>query len=96
VISARAEDLYGAFLDPIALVAWLPPAPMTGELRDFDARLGGGYAMSLHHPPGERAFRAKTSENTDTAIVRFVELTPPKRIVEAVRFVNSDPRSWAR
>ena len=47
VIKARPEELYAAFLDPAALVDWLPPAEMTGEIHEFDARVGGGYRMSM-------------------------------------------------
>jgi uncharacterized protein YndB with AHSA1/START domain len=91
IIRAQPEALYAAFLDPGALVDWLPPAEMTGEIHEFDARVGGGYRMSLFYPPGERAFRGKTSDREDVVDVRFVELAPPHRIVEAVNFVTSDP-----
>ena len=91
VIRARPEELYAAFLDPAALIDWLPPAEMTGEIHEFDARVGGGYRMSLFYPPDERAFRGKTSDRKDTVNVRFVELAPPCRIVEAVSFVTTDP-----
>ena len=91
VIGARPEELYAAFLDPIALIDWLPPAAMTGEIHEFDARVGGGYRMSLFYPPDERAFRGKTSDREDMVNVRFVELAPPRRIVEAVSFVTTDP-----
>lgn len=47
VIKARPEELYAAFMDPAALVDWLPPAEMTGKIHEFDARVGGGYRMSL-------------------------------------------------
>jgi hypothetical protein len=50
VIRARPEELYAAFLDPTALVDWLPPAGMTGEIHEFDARVGGGYRMSMLTP----------------------------------------------
>src|SRR5262252_899166 len=90
VIQARPEELYAAFLDPAALVDWLPPAEMTGEIHEFDARVGGGYRMSLFYPPDERAFRGKTSDREDMVKVRFVELAPPRRIVEAVSFVTTD------
>lgn len=40
--------VYGALLDPDALVEWLPPAGMTGRMHAFDARVGGGYEMSLY------------------------------------------------
>jgi uncharacterized protein YndB with AHSA1/START domain len=91
VIKARPEELYAAFLDPAALVDWLPPARMTGEIHEFDARVGGGYRISLCYPPDERAFRGKTSEREDMVNVRFVELAPPRVIVEAVSFVSADP-----
>jgi uncharacterized protein YndB with AHSA1/START domain len=91
IIRARPEQLYQAFIDPAALVAWLPSAEMTGKIHAFDARVGGGYRMSLFYPPDERAFRGKTSDREDMVDVRFVELAPPRRIVEAVTFVTTDP-----
>ena len=91
VIRARPEELYAAFLDPDALVDWLPPAEMTGEIREVDPRVGGGYRMSLFYPPSERSFRGKTSDREDMVDVRFVELEPPRKIVEAVSFVTADP-----
>jgi uncharacterized protein YndB with AHSA1/START domain len=47
--------------------------------------------MSLFYPPDERSFRGKTSEREDRISVRFVELVPPRRIVEAVTFDTADP-----
>src|SRR6267142_2375473 len=47
--------------------------------------------MSLFYPPDERSFRGKTSDRKDMVNVRFVELAPPRRIVEAVSFVTTDP-----
>jgi len=91
IIRAQPEELYAAFLDPAALVDWLPPAAMTGRIHEFDARVGGGYRMSLFYPPGERTFRGKTSDREDMVDVRFVKLEPPRRIVEAVNFVTTDP-----
>jgi uncharacterized protein YndB with AHSA1/START domain len=90
IIKARPEELYDAFMDPAALVAWLPPAEMTGVMHEFDARVGGGYRMSLFYPPNERSFRGKTSDREDVVNVRFVELAPPRRIVEAVNFATTD------
>ena len=91
IIGATREALYQAFLDPVALIAWLPPGEMTGEIHAFDARVGGGYRMSLYYPPDEKDFRGKTSEKEDRLAVRYVELDPPRRIVEAVNFDSSDP-----
>jgi len=91
VIKARPEDLYDAFVDPKALVEWLPPAEMTGEIHAFDARVGGGYRMSLYYPEEEKVFRGKTAEREDRVEVRFVELARPRKIVEAIDFVTDDP-----
>jgi len=91
VIRARPEDIYQAFIDPAVLVTWLPPADMTGKIHQFDARAGGGYRMSLFYPPDEIVFRGKTAAKEDMVEVRFVELRPPQRIVEAISFVTTDP-----
>jgi uncharacterized protein YndB with AHSA1/START domain len=91
VIKARPDEIYAAFLDPAALVEWLPPAEMTGQMHEFDGRVGGGYRMSLFYPPDEHTSRGKTSDRKDMVKVRFVELAPPSRIVEAVSFVTIDP-----
>ena len=91
VIRARPEEVYEAFMDPAALIAWLPPAEMTGQIHEFDGRVGGGYRMSLFYPPDEHTSRGKTSDRKDMVKVRFVELAPPSRIVEAVSFVTTDP-----
>jgi uncharacterized protein YndB with AHSA1/START domain len=91
IIKARPEALYEAFMDPAILATWLPPGGMTGKIHEFDARVGGGYRMSLFYPPDERAFRGKTSEKEDMVKVRFVELIAASKIVEAVTFVTADP-----
>lgn len=90
LIHAPRETLYSAFVEPDLLIAWLPPAGMTGRFHHFDARTGGGYRMSLYYPDDERTFRGKTDEREDMVDVRFIELAPPGRIVEAIRFVSED------
>ena len=91
VIRARPEEVYEAFMNPAALVDWLPPGEMTGKIHEFDGQVGGGYRMSLFYPPTGRSFRGKTSDREDMVTVRFVELAPPRRIVEAVNFHATDP-----
>jgi uncharacterized protein YndB with AHSA1/START domain len=91
VVSAPRERVYAAFMNPDELLAWLPPAEMTGVFHQFDARVGGGYQMSLFYAPDEQSFQGKTAELEDRVVVRFVELSPPERIVEVVTFVSDDP-----
>ena len=91
VIKASREALYRAFIDPAALAVWLAPEGMTGKVHEFDARVGGGYRMSLYYPSSEEVYRGKTSEREDRFTARFVELTPPTRIVQAISFDSVDP-----
>jgi uncharacterized protein YndB with AHSA1/START domain len=91
VIKASREALYRAFTDPAALAVWLAPDEMTGHVHEFDARVGGGYRMSLFYPAAEHGYRGKTAEREDRFTARFVELTPPSRIVQAITFDSTDP-----
>jgi uncharacterized protein YndB with AHSA1/START domain len=47
VLSAKAERVYRAFLDPAAMCKWLPPRGFTGTMHSMDARVGGKYQMSF-------------------------------------------------
>ncbi len=90
-IKASQEALYRAFTDPAALAVWLAPGDMTGKVHSFDYRVGGGYQMSLYYPSSEKTFRGKTKDREDRYTARFVELTPPRRIVETITFDSDDP-----
>jgi uncharacterized protein YndB with AHSA1/START domain len=90
IIRASPKRVYKAFVEADELLAWLPPGEMTGRFHAFDARVGGGYVMSLFYPESETGHRGKTAEREDKVRVRFVELTPPSRIVEAVTFDSED------
>lgn len=90
IIKAPPQAVYLAFLDPKALVAWLPPKGMVGRIDAFDAREGGTYSMTLtyidsNHPIG------KSSDNSDVAQGEFIELVPSKRIVQRIVFESEDP-----
>ncbi|HET8628069.1 MAG TPA: SRPBCC domain-containing protein [Thermomicrobiales bacterium] len=89
-IKARPAALYRACTDPAALPLWRVPGEMTAEVHSFDLRVGGGYRTSLYYPP-EDAPRGKTSAREDRYTARFLELTPPRRIVEAITFDTVDP-----
>jgi uncharacterized protein YndB with AHSA1/START domain len=47
VLRATPERIYRAFLDPDAMVKWLPPNGFTGKVHQMDARAGGRYRMSF-------------------------------------------------
>src|SRR5207244_8906413 len=47
VLRATPEKVYRAFLDPDAMVKWLPPHGFTGKVHHLDAKGGGTYKMSF-------------------------------------------------
>ena len=47
VLRATPDRVYRAFLDPDAMVKWLPPNGFTGKVHAMDARVGGGHRMSF-------------------------------------------------
>lgn len=47
VLRAPPERVYRAFLDPEAMVKWLPPHGFTGKVHHIDAVVGGSYRMSF-------------------------------------------------
>ncbi len=90
VIAAPPDRVYAAMLDPEALVAWLPPSGMNGRFERFDARPGGSYRLVLTYAEASAA-RGKATADSDIVEVRFVELVPGVRLVQAVEFVSADP-----
>ena len=86
IIRASRESLYHSFTDPEALEAWLAPGEMTGKIHNFDLRVGKGYTMSLFYPATEKKYRGKTSDKEDRFSARFIELSPPSKIVQAITF----------
>lgn len=91
LIQASREVVYRAFTDPAALAVWRAPEGMTGQVHAFDGRVGGGYQMSLFYTTPEHAYPGKTSEQEDRFSARYIELTPPTKIVEAITFDSTDP-----
>jgi len=71
VLTAKPEQVYKAFLDPDAMVKWLPPNGFTGKVHQMDARVGGGHRMS---------FTNFTSGKSHSFGGKYIELTPSERI----------------
>jgi uncharacterized protein YndB with AHSA1/START domain len=71
VLRAPPERVYRAFLDPDAMVKWLPPHGYTGKVHHMDARVGGSHRMS---------FTNFSTGNSHAFGGRYVELTPHDRI----------------
>jgi uncharacterized protein YndB with AHSA1/START domain len=90
VIAAPLERVYAAFVDPDALIAWLPPEGMSGRFERFDARPGGSYRMVLTYADASGA-PGKATADSDIVEGRFLDVVPGARVVQAVDFVSDDP-----
>jgi uncharacterized protein YndB with AHSA1/START domain len=71
VLRATPERVYRAFLDPDAMVKWLPPHGFTGKVHQLDAKVGGVHRMS---------FTNFTTGKSHTFGGKYLELVPHERI----------------
>jgi len=77
VLRASPEKVYRAFLDPDAMVKWLPPHGFTGKVHHMDARVGGSYKMS---------FTNFSTGQGHSFGGEYLELLPNERIRNTDRF----------
>lgn len=77
VLRATPERVYRAFLDPDAMVKWLPPDGFTGKVHHIDARVGGTFRMS---------FTNFTTGSSHSFGGEYLELVPNERIRNTDRF----------
>jgi uncharacterized protein YndB with AHSA1/START domain len=77
VLKAKAERIYRAFLDPDAVVKWLPPHGFTCKVDQLDARVGGKFRMS---------FKNFTTGNSHSFGGEYLELVPSQRIRHTDKF----------
>jgi len=77
VLRATPEKIYKAFLDPDAMVKWLPPHGFTGKVHQIDAKVGGSYKMSFTN------FSTGSSHSFGG---NYLELVPNERIRHTDRF----------
>jgi uncharacterized protein YndB with AHSA1/START domain len=89
VVAATPERVFAAFVDPGALLQWLPPAGMSGRFEYADLRPGGAYRLVLTYSGA--ANTGKTTADSDVVSARIVEITPGARLVQAVDFDSLDP-----
>jgi uncharacterized protein YndB with AHSA1/START domain len=91
VIQALPQTIYQAWMDPEALMAWLPPRGMRGQLDEFDPREGGRYRMTLTYRGADHTAPGKSSEHADVIRGLFSQLVPNRRVVQLVEFESDDP-----
>ncbi|MES1241767.1 MAG: SRPBCC family protein [Acidobacteriota bacterium] len=81
VLHAKPERVYRAFLDPDAMVKWLPPNGFTGKVHHMDAKVGGSYKMS---------FTNFSTGNGHSFGGEYLELVPNERIRHTDKFDDSN------
>lgn len=77
VLRAKPERIYRAFLDPDAMVKWLPPHGFTAKVHHLDAKVGGTYRMS---------FTNFSTGNGHSFGGSYLELLPGERIRHTDKF----------
>src|SRR5919197_4475394 len=71
VLRATPDRVYKAFLDPDAMVKWLPPNGFTAKMHQHEAKVGGTHKMS---------FTYFTTGKSHSFGGRYLELAPNERI----------------
>jgi uncharacterized protein YndB with AHSA1/START domain len=71
VLRATPDRVYRAFIDPEAMVKWLPPHGFTGKVHQSEARVGGSYKMS---------FKNFTTGESHSFGGKYLEMVPNERL----------------
>jgi len=77
VLKTSPQKLYKAFIDPEAMVKWLPPNGFTAKVHSSDVRVGGSYRMS---------FTNFSSGRSHSFGGTYAELSPGVRLVYSDKF----------
>ncbi|MCC6676936.1 MAG: SRPBCC family protein [Phycisphaerales bacterium] len=75
VMKCPPDPLYRAFIDPKAMVKWLPPYGFVGEVHSMDARAGGSYRMSFtnFNTGQSHTFGGKYLEMRPGELLRYID-----------------------
>ncbi len=71
VLTAKADKVYRAFMEPDAMSKWLPPNGYTCTVHHLEPKVGGSYRMS---------FRNFTTGHSHSFGGQYVELVPSQRL----------------
>ena len=77
VLRSPPERVYRAFLDPDAMVKWLPPNGFTAKVHEMNAKVGGTFRMS---------FTNFTTGQSHAFGGEYLELSPHERLRYTDRF----------
>jgi uncharacterized protein YndB with AHSA1/START domain len=93
LIAASPDAIFRAFVDPEALMAWLPPAGMSGRALLFEPWEGGRYRIVLtYEEAAAPGGKGKSDARSDISAGSFLAVVPGERIVQSVTFESDDPQ----
>ena len=81
VLHATPDRVYRAFLDPAAMVKWLPPNGFTATVHQMEAKVGGSHRMS---------FTNFTTGSSHSFGGKYLELVPGERIRYTDKFDDAN------
>jgi uncharacterized protein YndB with AHSA1/START domain len=90
VIDAPVASVFKALVDRDALETWLPTRGITARFEHFDPTPGGSYRLVLRCADPTDS-RGKTSADSDVVEVRYLDIVPDDRVVQAMDFVSDAP-----
>ncbi len=75
VLTAKAEKIYRAFLDPDAMSKWLPPNGFTCKVHHMQTKVGGTYKMSFTNFTTEKSvsFGGEFRELVENERLRYTD-----------------------
>ena len=90
VVHASPSAIFRAFSGHEAMIAWLPPSGMSGEMKSFDFSDGGSYRFRLTYdePVGSPG---KSTDDADDVEVQFGRIIPDRLIEQLVTFESDRP-----
>lgn len=77
ILKSKPERVYRAFLDPDAVVKWLPPNGFTCKVHKMEAKVGGSFRMS---------FKNFTTQSSHSFGGSYLELKPGEKIRYSDKF----------
>ena len=70
-VRAPREKVFEAFVNPEAMKRWMCPRGMTLPVMEVDARVGGGFRLTMRARDGDQF----------SAVAKYREIAPPARLV---------------
>lgn len=89
VILAAPRQLFRTYFEVETLKAWRVPEGAIGSYTVLEPHPGGRYCLNLLYPDRSEIGGPEAGIETVTGV--FTEFVPDDRVVEEIRYANSDP-----